>query len=178
MVLVAIVGSHMRQIPNLNDAVVILQVSCGVVMAYGMLILPGVTLAVITYRLERPAEITQALNDFFWFSFMLPWPTFVLQCLALAYAILQDTRPRPVFPKAAAYINIVAPLFLIPSFGMHFVKDGPLAWNGAITFWVAIFAFGLPVVGDILCLTRAVVKERPVRVTDVVTDRSGFGTKS
>ncbi|RDA94846.1 hypothetical protein CP533_4230 [Ophiocordyceps camponoti-saundersi (nom. inval.)] len=148
------------------------------VLALTTLAACGVLLAVIPYRLGRPAETTQALNDFFWFSFMLPWPTFMAQCYALAYAILQNTRSRPVFPKAAAYVNIIGPAFLIPSFGMHFVKDGPLAWNGAVTFWLAIVAFGVPVLSDIVCLTRAVMKERSTTVTDVITDSLGPETKS
>ncbi|PFH62198.1 hypothetical protein XA68_14605 [Ophiocordyceps unilateralis] len=157
--LAAVISAQMRRIPGRHDAAIILQMGCGTITAYGGFILTGIVLAVANYRLDRPAEITQALNDLFWFLFMLIVPIYNLQSLTLAWVILQDTRPTPLFPRAIAYLNIVASILTMPTLGLHCVKFGPLAWNGAVTFWVAVFAYGIPIIVEVICLSRAVVAE-------------------
>ncbi|KAH7118453.1 hypothetical protein EDB81DRAFT_667660, partial [Dactylonectria macrodidyma] len=124
-------------------------------------IMPGMILAVTNYRLDRPAEITQVMNELFWITALMPWPTFMAQNFAFVFAILIDTRPIPLFPKPIAIVNILFPIIFIPGIAMHTVYTGPLAWNGAMTFWVAGLTFGLQLIVDSICLMRAISTEAP-----------------
>ncbi|EXJ89976.1 hypothetical protein A1O3_03043 [Capronia epimyces CBS 606.96] len=156
--LTAAISAQMRRIPNLHYVVSALQLASGAAGIF-TIILPGVILAVTNYRLDRPVEITQALNDLFWITAFLPWPTFMIQNFAFAYAIIIDSRPRPLFPKSIAILNIVVPILYVPSIAMHCVKTGPLAWNGGTTFWMEGVIFCGQLIIDSVCLMRAVYSE-------------------
>lgn len=156
--LTAAISAQMRRIPNLHYVVSALQLAAGAAGIFTYM-MPAMILATIPYRLERPIEITQALTDFFWICCLMPWPTFMAQNFALAYAILVDTRAKPVFPKWVALVNITVPILFVPAIGMHCVKTGPLAWNGGMTFWMAGSIFCTQLGIDSICIIRAVWTE-------------------
>lgn len=95
---VAAMAAQMRRIPNVPDAAHALQLGSGTLGAF-CFILPGIVLAAAAYRLDRSAELTQALKDLFMFSIVLPWPPFAAQALAFAWAVLADRRPKPCSPR-------------------------------------------------------------------------------
>ncbi|PNY19956.1 Uncharacterized protein TCAP_07432 [Tolypocladium capitatum] len=154
----AAISAQMRRIPNLPHAASALQLASGAACA-GIFEMVGLILAATNYRLERPAEITQALNDLFWFMAVLSWPIFMAQGFALAYAILIDCRPKPPFPKPIAIVSIVVPILYVPGIAVHCTKTGPLAWSGVLSFWIPLCAFGVQTVIDSICLLRAVFTE-------------------
>ncbi|KAF4595548.1 membrane protein [Ophiocordyceps camponoti-floridani] len=155
----SVTSTQMRRMTGQLDAAAMLQLSLGVAFGYGAFILPGIVLAAANYRLERAAEMTQVLNDLFWFLLNLTTPAYQMQNCIFAYVILQDTRPEPPFPKIMAYINMTVALLLVPALGLHCVKTGPLAWNGAWTWWVALVVYGVQQLVEVVCLTRAVLAE-------------------
>jgi len=171
----AAISAQMRRIPNLPYAARALQLASGAVAAVSFL-MSGVILAVADYRLDRPAEITQALNDLFWFISILPWPAFAAQDLGLAYAIIFDCRLNPLFPKPIAMVNIVASLLFVPSIALPCFKNGPLAWNGSVSFWIPISVFGVQVVIDSICLVRAVSTDAETGEKVVDVQPTGLGT--
>ncbi|KAM4066543.1 putative integral membrane protein [Hirsutella rhossiliensis] len=158
ILLTVAISAQMQCIPNLHYAVSALQLALGTAGGFAFL-LPGLMLAVANYRLDRPVEITQTLNDMFWITFLLPWPTFMAQSFTIAYAIIIDSRPKPLFPKPTAILNIVAPFIYVLAAAVHCVKTGPMAWNGAVAFWIPLVAFGCQVVIDSICLIRALSAE-------------------
>lgn len=89
----------------------------------------------------------------------MPWPTFMAQNFAFAYAIIIDSRPQPLFPKPIAILNILVPVLFVPAIAMHCVFDGPLAWNGGMTFWMAGGIFCVQLIIDSVCLSRAIRTE-------------------
>lgn len=151
----AAISSQMRRIPNLPYAAGALQLVSGAVGAVFFL-MSGLILAVANYRLDRSAEITQALNDLFWFIIVMTWPAFMAQSLALAYAVIIDCRPKPLFPKPIAVVNIIVSILYVPGISVHCFTTGPLAWNGSVSFWIPICAFGAQTIIDSICLVRAV----------------------
>ncbi|TVY19960.1 hypothetical protein LARI1_G004263 [Lachnellula arida] len=166
--LTAAISAQMRRIPNLHYAVSALQLASGAAGIFTFM-MPGMILGVAAYRLERPAEITQAFNDLFWITALMPWPTFMSQNFAFAYAILIDQRPNPLFPKFIAVLNLMVPILFAPAIAMHCVRSGPLAWNGGMTFWMAGSIFCIQLVIDSLCLYRA-IRSEPVggeRIVDI-----------
>jgi hypothetical protein len=156
--LTAAISAQMRRIPNLHYSVSALQLASGAAGIFTF-IMPGMILGVANYRLDRPVEITQVMNELFWITALMPWPTFLVQNFAFAYALLTDTRPQPLFPKPIAIVNIIVPILFIPGIAMHTVYSGPLAWNGALSFWLAGMTFCLQLIVDSFCIARAVSNE-------------------
>lgn len=78
----------------------------------------------------------------------MPWPTFMVQNFAFAYAIVLDNRPRPLFPKELIIVNILMPIIFAFATGIHCEKDGPLAYNGAFAFYVIGFTFVVQLIVD------------------------------
>ncbi|GAB7352381.1 hypothetical protein MBLNU459_g2816t1 [Dothideomycetes sp. NU459] len=156
--LTAAISAQMRRIPNLHYSVIAVQLAGGAAGIFSFM-MPGMFLGVANFRLDRPVEITQALNDMFWIMALMPWPTFMVQNFAFAYAIIIDNRPKPLFPKSIAIMSIVAPIVFATATGVHTVKTGPFAWNGGFTFWAVGSVFIVQLVVESLCLMRAVYSE-------------------
>jgi hypothetical protein len=103
-------------------------------------IYPCMFWAVAAFRPEHAAERIQALNDLAWLPFLGITSTAVFQAFALAIVTLNDRRPEPLLPRWFGYFQIWDALLFAPAGLIMFFKDGPLAWNGVIAFWIAIIA--------------------------------------
>lgn len=156
--LTAAISAQMRRIPNLHYAISITQLSSGAAGIFTF-IMPGIILAVANFDLDRPAAITKAIVELFWICALMPWPTFMVQNFAFAFAVLIDSRPKPLFPKYIATVNIISPILFVPASAMHCTKTGPVAWNGALTFWVPGIVFCVQLIVDSLCLVVAIRNE-------------------
>lgn len=156
--LTAGIFSQMRRIPNLHSAVPALQLGSGAAAIFAFM-MPGVILASANFRLDRPVEITQALNELFWLTVMMPWQPLMMQSFALAYAVIADTRPKPLYPKPMAIVNIVAPIVYIPPLTVHCFTTGLLAWNSVFSFWVPSIACVIQLLVDSVYLAKAANEE-------------------
>lgn len=83
----------------------------------------------------------------------------MVQNFAFAYAIIIDTRKKPLFPKELAIVNILMPIIFSLATGMHTVYSGPFAWDGVITFYLIGFTFLVQVCVDSICLALAAREE-------------------
>lgn len=94
------------------------------------------------YRFDdRPAEVTQALQDIGWLQFVcVVWVVF-LQMVCIGWAILIDDSDEPVIPRWVGYLNLWAAAGVFPAGLIPFFWDGPFAWNGAIGFYVPLVMF-------------------------------------
>ncbi len=155
----AAIAGQLQRIPNLPYAIKALQLASGTASAFAFQ-MPGLVLAAAGYRLERPAETTQMLNDLFWFSAVLPVPSFMGQMFAFSCAILFDRRPRPIFNRLIAIPSIVVPILLTPALTIHAFKTGPLAWNGGVAFWMPVASLLVQIIIECACTTRAVYLEK------------------
>ena len=103
-----------------------------------------------------------------WLVAFMPWPTFMVQNFAFAYAIVVDTRKKALFPKELAIVNILMPILFSFATGMHTVYSGPFAWNGVITFYIIGFTFLIQVCVDSVYLALAArEEERDERVEKI-----------
>lgn len=151
----ASISSQMRRVPNLPYLATALQLAAGAAGIFTF-ITPAQTLALITFRLDRDPESTQMLTDLFFFFLLTPWPTFLVQDWAWAYAILVDQRPRPIFPKFMALVNILVPCLFLPTLGMHAHLSGAIAYQGFVTFWLIGGVFTMQLLMDSFCLYIAI----------------------
>jgi len=83
----------------------------------------------------------------------------VAQNLCLALAVRLDAHPHPVLPRWVAAFSAVTALAIVPSTCAAVVRSGPLAWNGFVSFWLRIGAYGLFVVVMFFVLRRAIARE-------------------
>ncbi|KAH7134503.1 integral membrane protein [Dactylonectria estremocensis] len=152
------ISYQIRRVPNMPYIIHQVQLASASAGIWTFM-LPGIVLAIASYRPDRPVEITYALNDFFWLVAFMPWPTFMVQNFAFAYAIIIDTRKKPLFPKELAIVNILMPILFSLATGMHTVYSGPFAWDGVITFYLIGFTFLVQVCVDSICLALAAREE-------------------
>jgi len=98
---------------------------------------------VAAFRPERSPELQLLLNDLAWITLVAPVGMLVAQNLLLGLAVYLDTGQRPVFPRWVGHFAILTGLAMAPAAAAAVVHTGPLAWNGAISFWLRIGAFAL-----------------------------------
>ena len=86
------------------------------------------------FRPERAASEIQLFNDIAWISFTGQVGFLIGQCVFLALAIFLDRQARPVFPAWIAWFNLAVAAALAPAAFTAMALDGPLAWNGLLSF--------------------------------------------
>ena len=138
--LVGAISVQLRRMQGISRLPPYLQLGAG---AIGVLtvMFPVMIFALTAFRPDRDPQITQALNDLGWLIIIPAFPTFIAQFLAIAFGVLQDRSPKPVFPRWVAYFNVWVGLLFIPGGFAYFFQTGPFAWNGALSFWIAASAF-------------------------------------
>ncbi|OBI83537.1 hypothetical protein [Mycobacterium sp. E740] len=105
------------------------------------------------FRPERAPELTQLLNDLAWVTFTVLVPYLIAQCLVLALAIYWDHQEQPVFRPWVAHFNLLIAIALAPAAFGALAFTGPIAWDGALSFWVKNIAIAgwIVVMGTVLC---------------------------
>ncbi|KAK1140891.1 hypothetical protein N8T08_009764 [Aspergillus melleus] len=132
----AAITKRMRLIPALDPILPDLVLVCGAA-AFSAFMLAGTFLSVLTFR-DYGAELTRMLNDLYWMAAFLPWPAFWVQMWTVSWAIFLDPGPKTVFPRSMGWVNLITPLGLAFATGIHIQKEGPMAWNGALSYWVGL----------------------------------------
>ncbi|MGI8335734.1 hypothetical protein ACRYCC_37790 [Actinomadura scrupuli] len=140
------------------------RMSSGKVLAYayiaGMCVgaIPGFHLLLIcwltaTFRPDRPARILHMLYDLGMLSYNGSLGCFTAAYTVLAIAILYDKNR--VFPKWFAYVSVWQVVTEVVATQMWVFHSGAFAWNGMITFYIAVVIFGLWVACLLLILRNA-----------------------
>ncbi|BBX00079.1 hypothetical protein BST36_23395 [Mycolicibacterium moriokaense] len=119
-------------------------------------IIPVVIWNAAAFRPYENIEITHRLNDLGWFMFLNPGLVVGLQGMAFAFAVLADKSRSPVFPRWLAYLNIFVMIDVQGAILNPFFKEGPFAWDGFFSWWVALPAFTIWMVTMSICLLRAI----------------------
>jgi hypothetical protein len=108
---------------------------------------------------QRSIEVTQGLSDAAWLPFVGLISLAIVQNVAIAVAIFNDTRPDPVFPRWLGYFNIWVALGFVPGGFTVFFKTGPFAWDGVFAFWVPLVVFSVWSVVMLVALLKAIGQE-------------------
>ncbi|MCG5434165.1 hypothetical protein LV457_17990 [Mycobacterium sp. MYCO198283] len=111
------------------------------------------------FRPERDPALVVLLNDLAWIVFSAPVGMIVAQLVCLALAVRLDTRAEPVFPKWVAWFSLAVAAAITPSAGAAVVTSGPLAWDGVVSFWLRIVAYGVFLVVMFAVLRRAIEQQ-------------------
>ena len=132
---------QMRRIEGEHSPLSWLQLGFGTLFVFEF-ILPCFVCLAATYRPERSPEVTQALFDLCWLMFVGVVSTAVVQCAAIAVAIMGDHREEPIFPRWVGLFNVWTAIIFSLGGVIVFFKHGPLAWNGLFTFWIPLSIYG------------------------------------
>lgn len=100
--------------------------------------------AVAAFRPERDPDLIMLLNDLGWMVFIAPVGMIVAQNLMLALAVYHDTHvggANPVFPRWVGHLSLLTLFAMVPSACAVVMTNGPLAWDGAVSFWLRNGAF-------------------------------------
>lgn len=111
---------------------------------------------VAAYRPERSDEAIQQLNDMGWLPFTGIIYAIVIQNLVVGIAVLSDKRRDPVFPRWYAYFSFWTALLYCPASLDVYFTDGPLAWNGLLSWWLSLVSFFAWLVVTTVLLFKAV----------------------
>lgn len=137
----AVIAVQLRRIEGRWAVLSLTQLGSGLILGL-IFMYPMVLLGVAAYRpLEIDTQITQVVNDMAWIALIWVGPPTGIQALAIAIATLRDKRSVPVFPRWVGYFNIWCALLFLPGLACIYVRRGPLAWNGVISFWIVLAAF-------------------------------------
>ena len=134
------INRQLARIPGIDPTVLWVQFGSGCIGGVAIM-LSALLFASTIYRLDRDPAMTQLLSDTAWLFTIMPFPPFVAQELAISYAILSDHRPVPLFPHWLAWANTALSFTYYPALGAHCVHHGPIAWNGALAFWLPSAGF-------------------------------------
>lgn len=110
----------------------------------------GVFFALVGFRLDREAAITQALSDLAWLYFTLVVPVLLLQDLLVGALVRADTRGH--VPTWFGWANWVLPVGWFGAWASFWLKEGPFAWNGGgVAFWFTTGVYLVQIVLNLVC---------------------------
>jgi hypothetical protein len=115
---------------------------------------------IAAFRPERDPQHIQLFNDLAWISFTGQVGFMVAQCVFLALAIFLDRQARTVFPRWLAHFNLAIAAAIAPAAFVATALDGPLAWDGLLSFWVRNGAMALWLVVMAVMLGRNIQQQR------------------
>jgi hypothetical protein len=96
---------------------------------------------VAAYRPDTPAGVVQVFSDYAWLTFVGCYPPGLMQSLTIGICILTGKTAFTVYPRWVGYANLWISVIYLPGGLAPFFHNGPLAWNGALTFWTVAAAF-------------------------------------
>lgn len=124
----------MWRIEGASPVLSIIQVIGGALTAWVLMFCPAIW-ATAAFRSDIDPNTVRTLNDLGFILFNITYAITSVQAIAAGLAGLADKGAAPVFPRWVSYWAIFTGLSFIPLTAMPFVKTGPLAWNGAFSFW-------------------------------------------
>lgn len=112
------------------------------------------------FRPERDPALIQLFNDLAWVTFTGQVGFLVAQSVFLALAIYLDRQPRPVFRPWVAHFNLIIAAALAPAAFVALAHDGPVAWDGLLSFWVKNAAIAAWIVVMLVALGQTLYRQR------------------
>lgn len=96
---------------------------------------------VAAFRPERDPSATQMLHDLGWLTIDQLYACTTFQMVAAAIVGLCDKSKDRLLPRWACYYAIWAGLTFLPASLTAFLKFGPFAWNGFLSYYFPYFAW-------------------------------------
>ncbi|HEX3408862.1 MAG TPA: hypothetical protein VHS07_01210 [Candidatus Binataceae bacterium] len=131
----------------------IIQLIGGALTAWVLMFCPAIW-ATAAFRPESDPNTIRALNDLGFILFNITYAVTSVQAIAAGLAGLADRSATPVFPRWVSYWAIFTGFSFVVLTAMPFYKTGPLAWNGAISFWALFGTYFTWTISMGVCMAR------------------------
>ena len=118
---------------------------------------------IAAFRPERDPQLTLLFNDLAWISFTSQVGFLIAQCVFLALAIFLDRKQQPLFPRWLAHFNLLVAAAIAPAAFVATTLQGPLAWDGLLSFYLRNLAIGLWLLVMMVMLGRNLQRQRATR---------------
>jgi hypothetical protein len=160
MPLLAAISVHMLRMEGRVPILTFIQLGVGAVTAV-LLLIPLLLMAVIAFAApdRMSPETIRSLNDVAWLLFITPIVPFMIQNIAIGFAIIND--PHEIFPRWLGFLNFFIAFSFVPDPLAYFFGSGPFAWNGVFVFWLALTTYALFLVAMCWAVLRANNQMRP-----------------
>jgi len=112
------------------------------------------------FRPERDPNLVQLFNDLAWVTFTSQVPFMVAQNVFLACAIYLDRQDRPIFPAWVGHFNLLTAAAMAPAAFTALTLEGPIAWDGAVSYWLKNASIALWIVVMTIVLVRTLGRQR------------------
>ena len=116
---------------------------------------PALIWLLAAFRPERSPELLYMLNDGAWLIFVgalfITYPFFIV----LAIACFAEKGERRVFQRWYGYFNAWIAVSFLPGQLLFFIKTGPFAWDGLLSFYLPFGAFFIWLVPTIRYIWKA-----------------------
>jgi hypothetical protein len=137
----AVIIGHLQRIEHGRMPLLTILGACGLAVLEMLFLLVEVIWLVATYRTNLPASTLRMLNDMGWITYVMVIPSYIWQLVVVGIAAFQDRSEDPVWPRWLGYLSFWAAGTAIGGLFAVFVTRGPVAWNGAVGFWIPIADF-------------------------------------
>jgi hypothetical protein len=134
--------------------------TCNVLLTF----YPPLLWLIISFRPDRPVELTYMANDTAWLMFVGGLTPLLPAVITIGIAALRQQQEPAIFPRWVGFFNFWCLLLFLPGQAMFFFKNGPFAWNGLLAFWlpIGVFSIWFPVM--FLILKKAVYREAELQL--------------
>lgn len=123
---------------------------------------PAVLWGVCAFTVDRAPEVTVALHQLAWLTFITPGSFFWMQVGAVGVAALVGKRndANAAFPRWFGWFTLFAAFEMSfpPTFSQMFWR-GPFAWNGLLTFYLTIIIYGIWLSLMLFLMLRAISRQ-------------------
>ena len=136
---VAAISTQLKRIEGRYSPLSYTQLGLGM-LGVLLFIFPVMVMQVAAFRPDRDPSQTLLLNDLAWIPFVGVWTCAAVQNVAIGIAVFHD-KAQKVFPRWVGYFNIWTAVLFCPGSLLYFFKDGPFAWNGALSWWLVVVVF-------------------------------------
>ena len=113
----------------------------GAVMLGVFFMICSLVWSIAAFRPDQDPQILQMLNDSGWLIFVMAYPEYLLQLIAIGVVFLGDKRDQPFLPRWFCYFTFSVALTGTGGGFATFVKSGAFAWNGVLGFWTPVIFF-------------------------------------
>ena len=118
------------------------QLISGSIGAAFFMISPMVWL-VMAFRSGHNPDTLLILNDFAWVSWIISWPFFFGQLVAVSLCIFFSRTDQKIIPRWVAYFSFWSGLSMFPAILVVFFKAGPFAWNGLLALYLPLALYAI-----------------------------------
>ena len=163
------------RIEGSSPVLTIIELIGGALTAWVLMFCPAIW-ATAAFRPDLDPNIVRMLNDLGFILFNITYAVTSVQAIAAGLVGLADDSERPVFPRWVSGWAIFTGLSFIPLTAMPFFKTGPLAWNGALSFWTlfGIYFFWTASMG--ICMVRDAINRLREHELETPVQRMAAGT--